>query len=246
MCLNGFSNSNDGETIVPPPSSQQPPSSPWCRLTRWPWGKLIPSGLGITLLAPLVSWGYIQLKSQPFLYGEVATVPTERVAIVFGASVWADGTPTPMLADRIDGAVALYQAGRVDKILMSGDNSSEFYNEVVTMENYALGQGVPERDITLDYAGFSTYESCYRAKVIFGVEAAVLVTQRFHIARAVYTCQELGIAAVGLGTPDWEWYGANTIRVSVFREMLAALKALLELHLLHPEPTFLGKFEGMS
>ena len=214
-------------------------------LVKLHWSKLLWGGTIMSLLSPPIAWGFIQRSSQNLVYSTPQEVPSQRVAIVFGASVWSDGTPSPMLADRLDGAIGLYHAGQVSKILMTGDNGSAEYNEVVTMQDYALAHGVPEGDITLDYAGFSTYESCYRARAIFGVKAAILVTQNFHIARAVYTCQHLGLKAIGLGTPDWERYSDATMRPAVFREMLACVKALLELHILRPKPTFLGKFEGI-
>jgi vancomycin permeability regulator SanA len=214
-------------------------------LSKLPWRKLFWGGTIVSLLSPPIAWGFIQRSTQNQVYLNSQEIPAQRVVIVFGASVRADGTPSPMLADRLDGAIRLYQEGQVHKILMTGDNGSAEYNEVVTMQDYALAHGVSEGDITLDYAGFSTYESCYRAREIFGVNAAILVTQHFHIARAVYTCQNLGLEAIGLGTPDWERYGGVTMRPTVFREMLACVKALLELHLLQPKPTFLGKFEGM-
>jgi len=215
-------------------------------LDKLSWTKLLGGGLLLGVLSPFFAWSYIQKSVEPSVYSTIAPIPHQRVAIVFGAAIWADGTPTPMLADRIDGAIHLYRSGQVDKILMTGDNSSEYYNEVVTMQQYAINQGIPEADITLDYAGFSTYESCYRAKAIFGVDGAILVTQKFHISRAVYLCQHLGINAIGLGTPDWEKYSNVTMRSALFREMLAAVKALLQIHILRPKPTFLGGFEGIQ
>ena len=151
-----------------------------------------------------------------------------------------------MLADRVEGAVELYRLGRVNKILMTGDNATPEYNEVVAMQQYAERLGVPSQDIKLDYAGFSTYESCYRAKVIFGVERAVLITQKYHLPRAVYTCNQLGIQAVGLGTPDWGKFRDDSMRFYTQREVLAVIKAIVELHIIRPKPTFLGPFEGMS
>ena len=114
------------------------------------------------------------------------------------------------------------------------------------MRQYAVSRGVPEADIALDYAGFSTYESCYRARRIFGVDEAVLVTQRFHLSRAVYTCRHIGINAVGLGTPDWGSYRAALLLRYSLRETLATLKALWDVHVLRPFPTFLGPFEGIK
>ncbi|WP_242022369.1 vancomycin high temperature exclusion protein [Microcoleus sp. FACHB-831] len=178
-------------------------------------------------------------------YTNPENVPTERVAIVFGAGILPDGRPTPMLADRVQGAVDLYNQGRVSKLLMTGDNSRIDYNEVAVMQKYASDRGVPVQDITLDYAGFSTYESCYRAKEIFGVGQAVLITQKFHLPRAVYTCNQLGVNSVGLGTPDWEWYGEEVMRKYTMREMLATVKALWEVKIARPKPTFLGPFEGI-
>ena len=199
-----------------------------------------------TILTPFILTVYIKIVTNNRRYFQAEKVPSEPVAIVFGAGVWADGTPTPMLADRVEGAVELYRLGRVNKILMTGDNATPEYNEVVAMQQYAERLGVPSQDIKLDYAGFSTYESCYRAKVIFGVERAVLITQKYHLPRAVYTCNQLGIEAVGLGTPDWGKFRDDSMRFYTQREVLAVIKAIVELHIIRPKPTFLGPFEGMS
>ncbi len=214
-------------------------------LHRYRWHCIV---LGMVLLAgfiPYLSSLYVQLITTRWRYETTQQVPLEPVAIVFGAGVWADGTPTPMLADRISAAAELYRLGRVQKLLMTGDNSTTYYDEVTAMKRYAIDLGVPDAAITLDYAGFSTYESCYRARDIFGIKKAVLVTQRFHLPRAVYTCRQLGVDAVGLATPDWEIYGHKRIYYYTLREMLASVKALLEVHVLRPLPTFLGPFEGM-
>ncbi|MCC6629397.1 MAG: YdcF family protein, partial [Chloroflexi bacterium] len=164
----------------------------------------------------------------------------------FGAGVRPDGTPSPMLADRIQAAVRLYQTGRVQKLLMTGDNGQPDYNEVAAMRRAAIAAGVPAADITLDHAGFSTYESCYRAAAIFGVREAVLVTQGFHMARAIYTCRQLGVDAVGLGTPDWGVYSPQLMATYTLRETLATLNALWQVHLTQPAPTYLGRFEGIA
>ncbi|MEG4445567.1 ElyC/SanA/YdcF family protein [Microcoleus sp. AT9_B5] len=199
-----------------------------------------------SVLIPLALNYYVRLVTSKYRYSDIANVPAEPIAIVFGAGVWEDGTPSPMLADRVQAAVDLYKAGRVDKLLMTGDNSTVDYNEVQAMQDYAEAQGVPINNIVLDYAGFSTYESCYRAKEIFGITQAVLVTQNFHLARAVYTCRRLGIEAIGLGTPDWgKFRQKGMIRYS-FREFLAVIKALWEVRVTRPEPTFLGPFEGIK
>lgn len=203
-------------------------------------------GMLLVLLLPIVLIGFVAWRTGRYRYVDTAQVPAERVVIVFGAGVRPDGRLTRMLSDRVSAAIELYQRGRVQKLLMTGDNSTTSYDEVTAMQNFALARGVPAEDITLDYAGFSTYESCYRARAIFGVERAVLVTQRFHLARAVYTCQTLGVTAVGLGTQDWGAYRETLLVQYTLREVLATLKALWQLHVTRPLPTFLGPFEGMS
>jgi vancomycin permeability regulator SanA len=208
---------------------------------------LVPAALAVGL--PL----YVVVATRPYRYADAAQVPARRVAIVFGAGV-VNGVPTPALAERVRGAVELYRLGRVRKLLMTGDNSRKDYDEVTAMRNLAVSLGVPAGDISLDYAGFSTYESAYRARAIFGVSEAVLVTQGYHLPRAVYTCRALGIDAVGYGLPDWLfnrahmaiWYSPyDQVRYTV-REALAIGKALVDLHITHPLPTFLGPYEGIQ
>jgi vancomycin permeability regulator SanA len=198
------------------------------------------------ILVPLALKIYVSQVTEGDRYTEPAKVPPQPVAIVFGAGVYADGTPSPMLADRVNGAVQLYRQKRIQKILMTGDNSSTDYDEVTVMKRYAMTLGVPEKDITLDYAGFNTYESCYRAKAIFGVRQAVLVTQRYHLPRAVYNCRQLGVTVVGLGTPDWESYGTGVMVPYVLREIFSTVKAVWEVNVTRPNPTFLGPFEGIK
>lgn len=118
--------------------------------------------------------------------------------VVLGASVFADGTPSTILQDRLDDGVALYFAGVAPKIIMSGDNSTTSYNEVKVMKEYAIEQGVPSEDVFCDHAGFSTYESMYRAKEVFGAERVVVATQKYHLYRALYSAKGLGMEAVGV------------------------------------------------
>lgn len=186
------------------------------------------------------------MATRPFRFEDTGTVPAERVAIVLGAGLRRDGTPSPMLAARIQAAVDLYEAGRVKKLLMTGDNSQPEYDEVTAMKRYAVTRGVPAGDITLDYAGFSTYDSCYRARVIFGVTEAIVVTQRYHLPRALYTCRELGIAAVGLGTADWGVFPAPLLEWYSLREIVATTKAWWDVHVALPPPRFLGPYEGIA
>jgi vancomycin permeability regulator SanA len=207
------------------------------------WGYVVPIAaiLGFGLLV-----NYVHSETRPWSYGDPARVPDERVAIVFGAGVNPDGSLSAFLADRVQAAVNLYHAGQVQKLLLTGDNSRPDYDEASAMRRYAITHGVQVRDITLDYAGFSTYDSCYRARAIFGVTKAVLVTQEYHLPRALYTCRALGVDAVGLGTPDWGIYPDWQIAGYSAREALSTLKALWKLHVSRPLPTYLGRFEGIA
>lgn len=120
--------------------------------------------------------------------------------VVLGASVFADGTPSGILQDRLDDGIELYKAGVAPKLIMSGDNSTVSYNEVKAMKDYAISQGVPSQDIFCDHAGFSTYESMYRAKNVFGAERIVVATQTYHLYRALYAAQGLGLEAIGVAS----------------------------------------------
>ncbi len=190
--------------------------------------------LGAVVLALLFSRVWVGLYARSRAYA-VADAPTRRVAIVFGAGLWRDGSPTPVLEDRVTTAVELYRAGKVEKLLLSGDNRFVHYNEPAAMQRLAISLGVPERDIVLDYAGRRTYDTCYRAGAIFGVRQAILVTQAFHLPRAVYTCNRLGVEAVGV-CADRRVYEPFSMLYWNVRELLATLTALLDVHWLHPLP----------
>ncbi len=120
--------------------------------------------------------------------------------VVLGASVLPDGTPSTILQDRLDDGIALYFAGAAPKIIMSGDNGSASYNEVKAMKAYAIAQGVPSEDIFCDHAGFSTYESMYRAKYVFGCQRIVVATQTYHLYRALWSAKSLGMQAIGVAS----------------------------------------------
>ncbi len=167
--------------------------------------------------------------------------PIQRVAIVFGAGLWRDGSPTPVLRDRVGTAAELYFGGKVEKLLMSGDNSYETYNEPGAMREYALALGVPDDAIVLDYAGRRTYDTCYRAKEIFGIRKAILVTQSFHLPRALYVCNMLGIDSVGVPA-DQRLYNRRSLVWWNLRETPATLVALWEVHVTRPKP-ILGEKE---
>jgi SanA protein len=171
----------------------------------------------------------------------VGDAPTERVAIVFGAGLRRDGMPTAILRDRVETAVQLYFAGKVEKLLMSGDNRFANYNEPGAMRDYAISLGVPDEDIVLDYAGRRTYDSCYRAKEIFGVDSAILVTQGFHLPRAIFLCNSFGVNAVGVKADNY-YYLKRLLLIWNIRETLATAQAMWDVYVEHPIPE-LGKPE---
>ena len=169
--------------------------------------------------------------------------PIERLAIVFGAGLRRDGTPTPILRDRVETAASLYFSGRVEKLLMSGDNSFLNYNEPESMRQYAISLGVPESAIAMDYAGRRTYDTCYRAKAIFGMESALLVTQKFHLPRALFLCNALGLNAYGVEANNRN-YRDGALFIWNFREQLATVGAFLDVYVNSPIPV-LGEPEPL-
>jgi len=187
-------------------------------------------GLLVLIISRLVTGLYAHPKTYP-----VADVPVRRVAIVFGAGLWRDGTATPVLHDRVETAANLYFAGKVEKLLMSGDNRFTEYNEPAVMRELALSLGVPEDAIVLDYAGRRTYDTCYRAKAIFGVTRAILVTQTFHLPRAIYLCNLLGVDSVGVEA-DLRVYRKSSLLYWNLRELLATVAALWDVNISHPMP----------
>jgi SanA protein len=167
----------------------------------------------------------------------VEDAPVRDVAIVFGAGVHPDGTLAAPLEDRVLTAVELYRAHKVRKLLMSGDNSRRSYDEPTAMMEHAVALGVSRADIALDYAGFHTYDTCYRAGAVFDVHSATLITQRFHLARAIFTCRALGVDAVGVPADRQAyarrlWYEA--------REQIARARAFIQVRICKPLPRYLG------
>ncbi|MEO7838700.1 MAG: ElyC/SanA/YdcF family protein [Anaerolineales bacterium] len=161
--------------------------------------------------------------------------PKERLAIVFGAGLRRDGTPTPILRDRVETAASLYFSGKVEKLLMSGDNSVFNYNEPESMRQYAMSLGVPENAIAMDHAGSRTYDTCYRAKAIFGMKSALLVTQKFHLPRALFICNALGLDAYGVEASNRN-YWRGSLFIWNFREQLATVGAFLDVYVNSPRP----------
>lgn len=155
--------------------------------------------------------------------------------LILGAGVWGD-SPTHMLADRLDYGITLYNTGASNRLLMSGDHGRKDYDEVNVMKNYAINEGVPSSDIFMDHAGFSTYESLYRARDIFQAEKILIVTQEYHLYRALYVADKLGLEAYGVASDPRQYVGQ---RSRDLREVLARVKDFLYV-IVKPEPTYLG------
>ena len=200
--------------------------------------KILISTLAILLLICLLVLVIPRLVTYIYAWTRTHTpaeVPEQHIAVVFGAGLWRDGSPTPVLRDRVATAAGLYFDGKVKKILMSGDNTTQHYDEPGAMREYALSLGVPDEAIVLDYAGSRTYDTCYRARHIFGVHQATLVTQNFHLPRAIYTCNALGISAVGVPANTRQYRKSSLFYWSV-REVFASLVAMSDVHITKPLP----------
>ena len=155
--------------------------------------------------------------------------------VVLGAGIWGD-KPSPMLEDRLLQAIDLYQNNVSSKIIMSGDHGKQDYDKENTMKNFAIDKGVPSESIFMDHAGFSSYESIYSAKEIFGAKKIVIVTQKYHLYRALYIANQLGIEAYGVGADPRQYVGATYREL---REILARNKDFIKC-IFKPEPTYLG------
>lgn len=188
-------------------------------------------GVALAGLLALLGNGWVLIRAR----GKM--VPAERaeraqVAIVPGAYVYNNqGKLSPVLEDRVLGAIELYRQGRVERLLMSGDHGEDGYDEVNSMRLFAEKHGVPREHIFLDHAGFSTYETMVRARRIFQIESAVVVTNRFHLARSVYLALCQGIRAQGVVADRRPYLDASHYEV---REFAARIKALVSCHLIAP------------
>ncbi len=192
----------------------------------------------VLLLIVILSIGGINLYVYRVGQSLVSEHPQKADAIiVLGASVYGN-TVSKTLAQRLDTACELYQNGYAEDIIVSGDHGTKDYNEVNAMKSYLVKKGVPESHIFMDHAGFSTYDTVYRAKEIFKVEQALIVSQREHLYRALYVAKSLDFNAVGVSAGD---YGESLKQTQHTREMFARVKAFLQCEILHPEPEFLGE-----
>jgi len=190
-------------------------------------------GLGLAVGPWLLRW-WTSARYRPRIY-DVAAVSPSRVAIVFGAGVRRDGSPTPILRERVDVAADLYFSGKVQKLLLTGAEGIQGRNEPESMQQYALALGVPDEALVIDPAGLSTYDSCYRARAIFGLREAILVTQPFHLDRALYLCDAFDISAVGVPA-QLRRYSPRSQRWWELREVAATTVAWWNVNFARPTP----------
>jgi len=207
------------------------------------WRLLIVAGLiGVSVFAlPRL---YTSVRYNTSIHREQAA-PTAPVAIVFGAGLNRNGAASLVLRDRVDTAAQLYWTGKVKWLLLSGDNRFENYNEPRAMRDYALSLGLPESALALDYAGRRTYDTCLRAKEIFGVTDALLVTQHYHLDRALLTCEQLGLTVQGVAA-DHNPYPRRAFTFWWLREFPATAQAFWDLYIAPPTDVVLGEPEPVS
>jgi len=182
--------------------------------------------------APVLARLYIHHCARGRVFADVSRVPHRRVALVLGAGIKPDGRLSRLLEDRVQAAIKLYRVGAVEKLLMSGDNRVSHYNEPMRMRNYAIEHGVPRGDVAMDFAGRRTYDSVYRAKHIFGLDRLMVVSQRFHVERALFLCDHIGVKGIGFAA---DARGHRNPRAEI-RELGACLGALIDVYLRSPRP----------
>ncbi|HAO64940.1 TPA: hypothetical protein DCQ44_03100 [Candidatus Taylorbacteria bacterium] len=188
---------------------------------------------GFVVLA--VSYAVINLNSSGYIVDNLDSLPHAQAVMVPGAAILLSGELSPVLRDRVDMAIAIYQKGLVKKILVSGDNGTLTHNEVNPMRIYLLKKGIPDQDIFLDHAGFDTYSSMFRARDIFQVKSMIIVSQAFHLPRAVFIARNLGINTYGMVADRGNYLFYNS-----FREVFADVKANFNL-LFDRQPKYLGQ-----
>lgn len=193
-------------------------------------------GLAVGSFCILANIGVVSAASSKIVWSNELKERKVDCIVVPGARVYEDGTLCAVLQDRMDTAIGLYRAGVSERLLLSGDHGTASYDEVTAMKEYALQEGVAEKDIFLDHAGFSTYETMYRAAAIFGAKSCVVVTQRYHLYRAVYLADRMDMQAYGV---EADRRGYQRMAYYQAREALARVKDVL-FAAFRPEPTYLG------
>lgn len=177
----------------------------------------------------------IKITAHPYITNNQNEIPESDTAIVLGAGLLTSEKLSPIFKDRVDIAIALYKGGKVKKILVTGDNGTAAHNEVTPAGEYLLTQGIPTTDIFLDHAGFDTYSSMYRARDVFLIRSAIIVTQSFHLPRSVFIARMLGIDAYGVPADQHPYSIKNNIR-----EVLANIKAVMDI-ISRRIPKYLGE-----
>lgn len=178
---------------------------------------------------------YVKSSTKKNIYYSIKRFPKNDVGIIFGAGINGD-QPSKYLKDRLDAGILLYKANRINKILLSGDNGRDEYDELTVMKNYCFNHGVDTTKIFIDYAGFDTYSTMYRAKHSFNIKRATLISQEYHLNRAIYIGQKLGIKSVGYSANNGEYLGYKYV---TFREYGSICKSFFDV-LRNREPRFLG------
>ncbi|MBN1915856.1 YdcF family protein [Candidatus Dojkabacteria bacterium] len=194
----------------------------------------------LILLSPFAIRVLVASSLSDRVFYEVSDIPSQRVALVLGAGLQDKGKPSPVLEDRVLTAVELYKAGKVEKIIMSGDNRTLDYDEPSAMISLAIQNGVKAEDLQPDYAGRRTYDSCYRARNIFSLSEVIVVTQKFHLDRAMYTCGALGIKTYGMTADKREYLDQEYVYV---RDTYAFLLAIWDVNFRRPEVVLGDKIE---
>lgn len=180
---------------------------------------------------------YVKNIGKKYIYENINTLPAKQTGLILGAKVYNNGNMSDILLDRAQTTIELYQKKKIGKILISGDHGKENYDEVNTIKEYLLSQNIPAEDIFLDHAGFDTYDSIYRAKKIFQVNSLIIVTQEFHLPRALYISRKLNLEAIGIIADKHIYLRATKNEI---REILARFKAFLNI-IFHAQPKFLGE-----
>ncbi|WP_307858118.1 SanA/YdcF family protein [Cellulomonas fulva] len=211
--------------------------TPQGRGRRWRWGLGIAAALVVLLLVP---FAWVQAVGQAHLR-TLETVEETPVALVLGAGLRPDGSPSTYLRRRLDAARVLYDAGTVQAVLVSGDSGSVGHDEPTAMRDYLVENGVPTQDVVLDYAGFDTHDSCVRAHDVFGVDRAVVLTQDYHVRRAVFSCVAAGIDTQGVGVSSASVRPRQAVEWRL-RELPASSKAWWD-GLTHADPAYGGPGE---
>ncbi len=197
---------------------------------------LVLIGLFCVLAVLVINAIMVGINRQYILSEEDAASLDADCILVLGCGLWDDGTPTPMLSDRCNVGIRLFQTGASERLLMSGDHSRADYDEVNTMKSLAVQEGIDPDSVFCDHAGFSTYESMYRAKNVFGVKRVIIVTQKYHLYRAIHDARALGLEAYGVSASERIY---RSQWAQDFRELLARAKDLIYC-IFRPKPTFLG------